>query len=103
MEAIIVILVLLWVLGIVRIPGVVLPNLNLFVFFGRTITLVDLFLLAVALWLISHLPSPLREIVGIILLLHILTILGIVTIAGMPNIFGIAIVAGTFLYLIAKK
>ncbi len=97
--AILVILIVLWVLGYLRVPGLVLPNVTLFSFNGVPITLWNVLILLVIAWAIGVLPSPIREIAAILLLLWILSTLGILAIAGLSSLLVIAIIVGLALYL----
>jgi hypothetical protein len=100
LTAILVILIALWVLGYINIPGLVFPNVVLFNFNGHPITLWNVLILLVVAWAIGILPSPIREIAGILLLLWILSTLGIVAIAGLSSLLVIAIIVGLGLYLL---
>lgn len=91
------VLIILWFLGYVRLEGLNIPDFQLFVINGRPISLWNLLILMVIVWALSILPSPLREIAGVILILWILSLLGIIAIAGLSNILVIAIIAGLIL------
>jgi hypothetical protein len=69
---IIVILAILLGLGVITIPGLVLHAIILAHINGRTITVWDILVFFVVLWAIDTLPSPLREICALLLLLWIL-------------------------------
>ena len=98
--AIIVILIILWALGYLHIPVLVFPNIGLFTLNGHLVTLWDVLILLVIAWVIGVLPSPLREIAAILLLLWVLSTLGILAIAGLANIIVIAFIVGLVLYLL---
>ena len=98
--AIIVILINLWALGYLHIPGLVFPNIGLFTLNGHLVTLWDVLILLVIACVIGVLPSPLREIAAILLLLWVLSTLGILAIAGLANIIVIAFIVGLVLYLL---
>jgi len=95
---ILVVLVLFWFLGYG--PFTVL-HLILFRFNGLAITIWDLLIFLVFVWLVGILPSPLRQIAAVFILIWILAALGIIAIAGLSNILVIAIIVGVFLYVIS--
>lgn len=98
---VLVVLIALWFLGYIRIQGLPpIPDIQLFVINGRPITLWDLLILLVIGWAIGVLPSPLRQIAGVLLLLWILATLGILSIAGLPSIIVIAVIIGLVLALL---
>ncbi len=99
---IIVILIILWVFGYVNIIGFI-PDLVLFNINGQPITLWNLLILAVVSWAISILPSPIREIAAVLLLLWILSVLGILAFGGLSSLLVVAIIVGlvlSFLHVI---
>lgn len=95
-----VILFILWVLGYFTIPGLAIPNIVLFSINNHPITLWAILTLIVVSWLVGILPSPLREIAGVLVLLWILSMLGILAVGGLPSIIIIVIIVGLALYLI---
>ncbi len=100
---IIVVLAILWLLGFIQIPGLAIGDFTLFVVNGQRITLLQLLIFIVVLWAIETLPSPIREITAIILLLWVFSILGVIVISGLPNILVIAILIGLFISLFTRK
>lgn len=92
--AIIIILIILWFLGYVNIGNLNIPDISLFTINGNVISLWDLLIFAVILWAIGVLPSPLRQIAGVGLVLWVLATLGIIAIAGLPSLIIIAIILG---------
>lgn len=90
MIAIILVLLIIFLFfgyGPLKILDVSLLNFN-----GRIITLWDLLIFLVILWAIGILPSPIREIIGIIFLIWILSTLGLFAIAGLSQILLIVII-----------
>lgn len=100
LEALLVVLIILWFLGYVHIGGITVPDIVLFNINGRPITLWELLILAVVSWVISILPSPFRQIAGVMLVLWILSTLGIIAFANLSSILVIAIIAGVIIYII---
>ena len=89
-------LVILFVLGYVQIPFV---DFTLFNILGRTITLYDLLIFLLVLWVIEILPWPFRGLAGVILVLWLLSFFGIIAIAGLPNILVLALIIGIIAYI----
>lgn len=94
---ILVLLILAWFLGYVSIPGIPIPPIVLFNINGHDITVWNLLVFLLILWAINLLPSPLREIAAVILILWILSTLGIIAIAGLASILVIAVIVGLIL------
>ena len=99
------ILIGLWFLGYIRIDGLVLPDIILFTINGIAITLWNLLTLIVVSWAIGIMPSPIREIVGVLLILWILAVLGILAIGTFPlaSILVLAIIIGIIVTLLSPK
>jgi len=85
-EAALVILLILFLLGLVHIPGVNIPNYKLFVFNHHTITLFEVLMIIVAFGILALLPRFIRIIVGALLIIWIISTLGIIVINGLPII-----------------
>ena len=102
LEVLLVILILLWLTGNLNLRGFTVPNISLFSFNGHIITLWNLFIFLVAVWAIGLLPSPIREIAGVLLILWVLSILGILAIAGLSNLLVIAIIVGIVASLLKR-
>lgn len=98
--ALLLILIILWFLGYVRIEGLSIPDIQLFVINGQAITLWNLLILFVIAALIGILPSPVREIAGVLLILWVLSVLGIIAIVNLSSILIITIIIGVILALI---
>lgn len=91
-EVIVVLLVILWVLGYIQIPGVNIPNPTLFTVNGHAVSLVDLLVFGVIIWALEILPSPLKQIAFVLLLLWVLATVGIIAIASFPSIVIVALI-----------
>lgn len=91
---IIIILIILWFLGYVNVGNLNLPDISLFTLNGNVISLWDVLIFLVILWAIGVLPSPLRQIAGVGLVLWILATLGIIALAGLPSLIIIALILG---------
>lgn len=104
LAALIVILAVLWFLGYLRIDGLNIPDTSLFTINGQVISIVDLLILALVATAISILPSPFREVAGVLLILWILAVLGVLAITGfsLPSIILIAIIIGLVVSLFRR-
>lgn len=98
--ALLVILIILWYLGYVSVGNVNIPNMILFTINGQQVTLWNLLTLLVIGAIIGVLPSPLREIAGVVLILWILSVLGILAFAGLSSLLILAIIIGLVLFLL---
>ena len=98
---IIVLLIILWFLGYVQIPGILIPDTTLFTINGHPVTLVNLFILLLILWAIGILPSPLREVAGLFLILWLLSLFGIIAVIGLSSILIWVIIIGLIFVLVS--
>lgn len=96
MSTILFILIILGVFGFLQVP---LFAFSVFVLGNTVITLNDVLLFFVMMWLIGMLPYPFREIASVLFLLWILGSLGIIAIAGFSNIVLIAFIVGLVAFL----
>ncbi len=103
MAELIVILLLLWLGGIVRIPWLGVPHFPTISLRGYHVRL-ELFILAFfILWISGSLGSPLRQILWALVILWLLSFLGIVVIGGLTNLVVIALIVGLILGLVQGK
>lgn len=93
--ALLLILVVLWFLGygpsLAFLPPLTFP---LFVINGHTITLWDILIFAVILWVLGILPKPFREIGIVIFLLWVLSTLGVFFFTGFASLLVIIFIVG---------
>ena len=89
-----IVLLVLYFLGYIQIPGLTIPNPFLFTINGHPISLVTLLIFLAILWAIGVLPSPLRQIAMVLVLLWILSTLGILAVAGLSNLIIVVILVG---------
>lgn len=99
---VIVLLLVLWILGYITVPGVPIPNPVLFVFNGEPITFIELLLFAVMIWAVSLLPSPLQEIAFVVLIVWVLSTFGIIAIANLASILVISLIIGLIYSLLTR-
>ena len=95
----IIVLLILYFFGYITIPGLTIPNPLLFTFAGHDVTLLTLLIFFAILWAIEVLPTPLRQIAMVLVLLWILSTLGFIALAGLSNILVVAILVGLVISL----
>lgn len=95
----IIVLLLLYFFGYINVPWLSIPNPLLFTISGHDIMLSTLLIFLAILWAIGVLPSPLRQIAGVLFILWILSTLGIIAIAGLSNLLVVAILVGLLISL----
>ncbi|MBI4039118.1 hypothetical protein HY384_04135 [Candidatus Daviesbacteria bacterium] len=103
LEALLVILIILWFAGYLRVDAFPIPDLVLFNINGQPITLWNILILLVISSIIGVLPSPFREVAGVFLILWILSVLGILAFGGLSSMLVIAIIVGLVLYLVGFR
>ena len=103
MAELIAILVVLWILGIVRVPWLVMPHFPSLTILGFTLTIQNLAVMAILVWIASSLGGPFRQIVWVLVVLWILSALGIIAIGGLSNLIVVGIVVGLVLALVRGK
>ncbi len=102
LEVILVLLVLLWLTGNLHINGITFPNAVLFSINGQAITLINVLIFFIIVSAIGLLPTPFREVAGVLFVLWLLSILGFLAIAGLSNIIVIAIIIGVVIAVLGK-
>jgi hypothetical protein len=98
-----IILIFLWFLGYIHIESFPIPNFQLFVINARPVTLWDLLIFLVVCWAIAILPTPLRQIAGVLLALWTLALFGIIAITGFSQVIVIAIIVGLLWSLFSRR
>lgn len=101
-EIVLVLLVIALVTGFIQIPGFTLPNYTLFFVNGQPISLLNVLIFLLIVWAIGILPSPFREVAGVLLVLWLLSILGFLAIAGLSNLLVIAVIVGVVVSMFKK-
>lgn len=92
-------LVILFILGYIQIPFFMIRDVMLFSAFGKSISLYDLLVFTLILWVIGLLPWPFRGLGTLILVLWLLSFFGIIAIAGFSNILVLALIVGVIAYI----
>ncbi len=101
-EVVLVLLVIFLITGLIEIPGFTLPNFVLLRINGEPITLLNVLIFMLILWAIGILPSPFREIAGVLFVLWVLSVLGFIAIAGLSNLIVIGIIVGIVFSMLKK-
>lgn len=102
MAELIAIIVVLWLIGIIRIPWLMMPSFPSFNILGFDLTIQKLVIIAILVWIASSVGGPLRQIVWVLVILWILSTLGFIAISGLGNLLVIGIVIGLILSLVQK-
>lgn len=92
-------LILLWIIGAVRVPVFSPINLPLLYIGHKAIGLYDILVFGLIIWLIRILPSPLREIVTVFLLLWLLSFFGVFFLGGFGNLLVLLLILGLIMHL----
>lgn len=98
--AVLIILLVFWFLGYGPIEAMYFP---LFQLGGKIISLWDILIFLVIIWLIDLLPRPLREIAAVVLVIWLLALFGIIALPGLSNLLVIGLIVGVGLYVIAGR
>lgn len=98
---ILILLIILWFLGYIHLPLLPISDFVLLNFFGRPITLYDLLIFLVIVWLIGLLPGLFRQIAAILLVIWLLSFFGLIAIAGLGNIIVLVVIFGLIYYLLS--
>ncbi|HSW97458.1 MAG TPA: hypothetical protein VLF89_06555 [Candidatus Saccharimonadales bacterium] len=97
---IIILLIVLWYLGYIQIPALPFLNNTVFVINSHPVTIWEVLVLLVIAWAIGVLPSPLKQIAGVLLILWILATLGFIAVVGFSSIVVIAIIVGLIFFFL---
>lgn len=99
---ILLLLILLWFLGYITIPGIAVPRFPLLYFNGRAITLWDILIFIIVIWAIEALPNPFRTIFAVMLILWVLSTVGIISIIGFSHLLVIGLIVGLIISVFLK-
>lgn len=102
MAEIIAIVVALWLVGVIKLPWLVIPPLPIFNFFGYSFTLQKILFIILFTYLALHLGSPFRQIIWVFFVLWLLSILGLIAVEGMVKLLVISLVVGLILALVQR-
>ena len=97
LTTILVVLILLWFLGYGPLLDFRFP---LFPFGPNFITLWDILIFLMIIWLIDLLPGPLRSIAAVILVLWLLATFGIIAVPLFSNLIVIGVIVGLAIYIL---
>ena len=76
-------------------------HIILFKFNGLAVSIWDLLIFLILIWLVGSLPSPFRQIAVVFILIWVLSLLGVIAVAGLSSILVIAIIVGVLLYVLS--
>ena len=82
--ALLLVLVILWALGFLRIGDLDFLRVPAITIDGRVVTLLDILVALTVIFVIAALPGPLGIAAGILLILWLLSVLGLIAIEGVP-------------------
>lgn len=102
MAEIIAVVVALWLLGIVNIPWLTMPNFPVFSILGYSLTIQRLLIIIIVVWLAMSIGSPFRQMIWVFFILWLLSTLGIITIGGMGLMIIVSVVVGLVLSIVQK-
>ena len=96
------ILIILWLIG--NIGGLrFIPGIALFYINGHPVSIINIITFVIVAWLIRILPTPLRQITAVMLILWVLSLMGIIAVSGLSNIVVLIVIIGLFFYLFGIK
>jgi hypothetical protein len=104
-QVLLVVLIALWFLGYIDISMFPIPPIPIFSINGMMVSLWDLLILGVVAGLLGIIPSPMKQIVAVLLVLWVLVELAIIKISGidLDNILIIAIIVGVAASIFTPK
>lgn len=91
-ETALMILIILYVLGYVNIPGVTIPNYHIYAFNHHVITLNEILITAAIFLMIGFAPRFLRIIAGALLIIWVISTLGFINVKGLQSIIIISLI-----------
>ena len=97
---ILVLLIALWFLGVIHLPFLPISDIALFTLFGRVISLYDILIFVVILWIVGLLPGIFRTIASILLVLWLLSFFGVIAITGFSNVIVLVVIFSLVYYLL---
>lgn len=98
--AILLILIVFWFLGY---GPLTVFHFRLFQFNGHIITVWDVLIFLLVIWLVDLLPAPFRQIAVVVLIIWLLATLGVIAIPALSSLLIIATVLGLLLYIISGR
>ena len=100
LQLLVFLLILLWLTGNVSFPILYPLRIVLFYINSKQITLGNIIALLILVWILGFLPSPLRQIAMVFIVLWVLSLLGIFVIAGMSGLILTLLIVGILLHLL---
>ena len=102
--ALLLLLVILWSLGFLRIGDLDFLRVPVITIDGRAVTLLDILVALTVIFVIAALPGPLGFAAGILLILWLLSVLGLIAIEGIPlsTLIILAIIVGLLVHALRR-
>ena len=102
MVEIIAIVVVLWLLGIISIPWMVMPHFPVFSILGYSVTIQRLLIVGILIWLGMSLGSPFRQMLWVFFILWLLSTFGIIGSIAMGTLIVVSVVVGLVLSVVQR-
>lgn len=102
MMEIIAVVVVLWLLGIINIPWMMMPHFPVFSILGYSVTIQRLLIIGILIWLGMSFGSPFRQMLWVFFILWLLSTLGIIGSLGMGMLIVVSVVVGLILSVVQK-
>lgn len=103
LQVVLALLIVLWFLGYVHLPYIPIPVVPLFGLGNRVVTLYDVLIFLLIIMVVEVLPSPFKQIAGVMLILWLLSLVGLLVIANLSSMLVLAIIVGLIAYLLGWK
>lgn len=97
------ILILLFILWLFGYGPLQVLHLNLFNINGHVVSIWDLLIFLVLIWLIDLLPSPFRQIAVVLFLIWVVASLGFIAIPALSSLLIVSIIIGLLLYILGGR
>jgi|SRR3989339_710478 len=102
MVEIIAIVVVLWLLGVINIPWMVMPHFPVFSILGYSMTIQRLLIIGILIWLGMSIGSPFRQMLWVFFILWLLSTLGLIGSMAMATLIVVSVVVGLVLSVVQK-
>ena len=103
--ALLLVLLILWLLGFLRVGNLEFLRVPVFAVDGRSVTLLDLLVPLAVILVIAFLPGPLAIAAAVLLALWVLSVLGLIAIEGIPlsTLIILAIIVGLLVHALRRR
>jgi hypothetical protein len=97
---ILVLLIALWLLGFINLPFLPISDINIINLFGHMISLYDILIFVIILWVVGVLPGVFRTIASLLLVVWLLSFFGVIAITGLSSVVVLVVIFGLVYYLL---